>query len=160
MLSLWQRVTFDSNLSFGHHTANIIQSCFCHLKNIPKIRDMLNFNDAEEVLLFHAFISSCLDYINSVCLFRLPLSLTVAVYPELNRLIMNENLTKGGPVISLQFYLQFSLSVTHMYTHNDMKQSKAANPHFWEAGISFNTCFLFLLEKWLSWLINYKNCFQ
>ncbi|MGL4878764.1 hypothetical protein, partial [Paraclostridium dentum] len=57
-------VLFDCNLSFEHHITKLVQSCFYHLRNIAKIRPMLNFNDAETII--HAFISSRLDYCNSL----------------------------------------------------------------------------------------------
>ncbi len=57
-------VIFDSNLSFEYHIRKTSQACFYQLGNISKIRDMLSFNDTEKVI--HAFISSRLDYCNSL----------------------------------------------------------------------------------------------
>ena len=57
-------VLFDSNLCFEQHITKIIQSCFYQLCNISKIRSILNLTDAETLL--HSFISSRLDYCNSL----------------------------------------------------------------------------------------------
>ena len=57
-------VWFDGNLSFEQHTTKLVQSCFYHLRNISKIRSFLSFKDTEIIL--HAFISSRLDYCNSL----------------------------------------------------------------------------------------------
>ena len=57
-------VWFDSNLSFERHITKLIQSCFYHLRNISKISSILTFKDTETIV--HAFISSRLDYCNSL----------------------------------------------------------------------------------------------
>ena len=57
-------VLFDSNLCFEQHITKIVQSCFYQLRNISKIRSILNLSDAETLL--HSFISSRLDYCNSL----------------------------------------------------------------------------------------------
>ncbi len=57
-------VLFDSNLCFEQHIIKLVQSCFYQLRNIAKIRPILTFRDAETVI--HAFISSRLDYCNSL----------------------------------------------------------------------------------------------
>ncbi|XP_078139509.1 uncharacterized protein LOC144539314 [Centroberyx gerrardi] len=55
-------VTFDSALSFDAHIKEITKIAFFHLRNISKIRSLLNTADAET--LIHAFVSSRLDYCN------------------------------------------------------------------------------------------------
>uniref|UniRef100_A0AAQ6IB00 Reverse transcriptase domain-containing protein n=1 Tax=Anabas testudineus TaxID=64144 RepID=A0AAQ6IB00_ANATE len=57
-------VWFDSKLNFEHHVTKLVQACFYHLRNISKIRSILSFHDTEVIL--HAFISSRLDYCNSL----------------------------------------------------------------------------------------------
>ena len=57
-------VLFDRNLCFEQHITKIVQSCFYQLRNISKMRSILNLSDAETLL--HSFISSRLDYCNSL----------------------------------------------------------------------------------------------
>ena len=56
----------DSSLTLKDHISKLTSSAFFHLKNIKQIRKYLN-NDATETLV-HAFISSKLDYCNSLFL--------------------------------------------------------------------------------------------
>ncbi len=55
---------FDSSLRFEFHINQLVKSCFFHLRNIVRLRPSLNFKDAETVV--HAFITSRLDYCNSL----------------------------------------------------------------------------------------------
>uniref|UniRef100_A0A674PEA0 Reverse transcriptase domain-containing protein n=1 Tax=Takifugu rubripes TaxID=31033 RepID=A0A674PEA0_TAKRU len=57
-------VTFDQNLSFNSHIKLVSRSVFFHLRNITKIRKLLTGHDAEK--LIHAFVTSRLDYCNSL----------------------------------------------------------------------------------------------
>jgi hypothetical protein len=57
-------VLFDPQLCFEQHVRSITRIAFFHLRNIAKIRTMLSAADAET--LIHAFISSRLDYCNSL----------------------------------------------------------------------------------------------
>ena len=57
-------VLFDSNLNFEHHIKKVVQTCFFQLRNIKKIKSLLTLQDLEK--LIHAFISSRLDYCNSL----------------------------------------------------------------------------------------------
>ena len=56
-------MTFDPDLSFESHL-KLISRTFFHLRNISKIRNVLTQKDAEK--LVHAFVSSRLDYCNSL----------------------------------------------------------------------------------------------
>ena len=57
-------VIFDSDLNFETHIKNIIKTYFYHLRNIAKVQPFLAQADTER--LMHAFITSRLDYCNSL----------------------------------------------------------------------------------------------
>ena len=57
-------VTFDSELTMAEHVNNVARSCFVHLRQLRFIRHSLTHESAK--LLIHAFISSRVDYCNSV----------------------------------------------------------------------------------------------
>uniref|UniRef100_A0A671YR52 Reverse transcriptase domain-containing protein n=1 Tax=Sparus aurata TaxID=8175 RepID=A0A671YR52_SPAAU len=57
-------IIFNNNLSFEHHISRLTQTAFFHLKNIARLRPLLSFSAAET--LIHAFITSRLDYCNSI----------------------------------------------------------------------------------------------
>ncbi len=57
-------VIFDQDMSFNSHIKQISRTAFFHLRNIAKIRNILSKNDAEK--LVHAFVTSRLDYCNSL----------------------------------------------------------------------------------------------
>ncbi|XP_072247498.1 uncharacterized protein [Leuresthes tenuis] len=59
-------VIFDQNLSFDAHIKLVSRTAFFHLCNIAKIRNILSQGDAEK--LVHAFVTSRLDYCNSLLL--------------------------------------------------------------------------------------------
>ncbi len=54
----------DSDLNFQKHISNISTTTFYHLGNISKVRCFLSKSDSDN--LVHAFISSSLDYCNSL----------------------------------------------------------------------------------------------
>src|SRR4029434_11236912 len=57
-------VILDSDLNFETHIKNIIKTSFYHLRNIAKVQPFLAQADIER--LMHAFITSRLDYCNSL----------------------------------------------------------------------------------------------
>lgn len=57
-------VLFDQDMSFTSHIRQISRTAFFHLRNIAKIRHILSQNNAEK--LVHAFVTSRLDYCNSL----------------------------------------------------------------------------------------------
>uniref|UniRef100_A0AAQ5ZSU8 Reverse transcriptase domain-containing protein n=1 Tax=Amphiprion ocellaris TaxID=80972 RepID=A0AAQ5ZSU8_AMPOC len=57
-------VIFDQDMSFNSHIKQICRTSFFHLRNILKIRNILSQSDAEK--LVHAFVTSRLDYCNSL----------------------------------------------------------------------------------------------
>ncbi|XP_072234405.1 uncharacterized protein [Leuresthes tenuis] len=59
-------VIFDQNLSFDAHIKLVSRTAFFHLRNIAKISNILSQGDAEK--LVHAFVTSRLDYCNSLLL--------------------------------------------------------------------------------------------
>ena len=59
-------VIFDQNLSFDSHIKQILRTAFSQLRNIAKIRNILSQSDAAK--LVHAFVTSKLDYCNSLLL--------------------------------------------------------------------------------------------
>lgn len=57
-------VILDSTLSFEPHVKHITRSAFFHLRNISKLRPTLSYSTTET--LIHAFVTSRLDYCNSI----------------------------------------------------------------------------------------------
>ncbi len=57
-------VIFDQDMSFNSHVKQTSRTAFFHLRNIAKIRNILSQEDAEK--LVHAFVTSRLDYCNSL----------------------------------------------------------------------------------------------
>uniref|UniRef100_A0A669DXW8 Reverse transcriptase domain-containing protein n=1 Tax=Oreochromis niloticus TaxID=8128 RepID=A0A669DXW8_ORENI len=57
-------VIFDQDMSFNAHIKQICKTAFFYLRNICKVRNILSLSDAEK--LVHAFITSRLDYCNSL----------------------------------------------------------------------------------------------
>lgn len=57
-------VTLDTDLNFNKHISVITKTAFYHLRNITKVRGLSSPQDSEK--LVHAFISSRLDYCNSL----------------------------------------------------------------------------------------------
>ena len=57
-------VIFDADLNFETHIKNITKTSFYHLRNIAKVQPFLSQADTER--LMHAFITSRLDYCNSL----------------------------------------------------------------------------------------------
>uniref|UniRef100_A0A665ULH4 Reverse transcriptase domain-containing protein n=1 Tax=Echeneis naucrates TaxID=173247 RepID=A0A665ULH4_ECHNA len=57
-------VIFDQDMSFVPHIKQVSRAAFFHLRNIRKIRNILSQDDAEK--LVHAFVTSRLDYCNSL----------------------------------------------------------------------------------------------
>ena len=57
-------VIIDEDLSFNQHISQTSRIAFFHLRNIKRIRHILSKQDSEK--LIHAFITSRLDYCNSL----------------------------------------------------------------------------------------------
>uniref|UniRef100_A0A8C5D409 Reverse transcriptase domain-containing protein n=1 Tax=Gouania willdenowi TaxID=441366 RepID=A0A8C5D409_GOUWI len=57
-------VVFNQSMSLEGHCRQLTKNCFYHLRNISEVRHLLSKPDLE--LVIHAFISSRIDYCNSV----------------------------------------------------------------------------------------------
>lgn len=57
-------VIFDNKLTFSQHIKAVTKTAFHHLRNIARLRPSLSFPAAET--LIHAFITSRIDYCNSI----------------------------------------------------------------------------------------------
>ncbi len=57
-------VILDINLPFDNHISHVTKIAFFHLRNIPKLRNMLSVSDAEK--LVHTLMTSRLDYCNAL----------------------------------------------------------------------------------------------
>lgn len=57
-------VTFDQALSLEKHVNNLVRSCFFHLRNVARLSRMVSKPELE--IIVHAFVSSRLDYCNSL----------------------------------------------------------------------------------------------
>lgn len=57
-------VLFDQSLSLDGHSRQLVRNCFYHLRNISKLRKILPKATME--MIIHTFISSRLDYCNSL----------------------------------------------------------------------------------------------
>src|SRR6218665_2862367 len=59
-------VTFDPHLSFSNHISNLSRSCFMHIRDLRRIRPMLDFKTASTIAT--SIVHSKLDYCNSLFL--------------------------------------------------------------------------------------------
>ena len=57
-------VNFDQAMHLDTHVKSVTRTCFFHLRNIAKLRSIVSYSHLE--MIIHAFISSRLDYCNSV----------------------------------------------------------------------------------------------
>jgi len=57
-------VTFDTNLTFNEHVADVCKSTFYHVKALKHIRNCIDFSTANTIAC--SFVASRLDYCNSV----------------------------------------------------------------------------------------------
>ncbi len=55
---------FDSGLKFDKQINSVVKSCFYHLRHLAKVKPFLSLKNFEIVI--HAFITSRLDYCNSL----------------------------------------------------------------------------------------------
>ena len=57
-------VVFDSEMSLESHITKVCQTSYLHIRQIRKVRHLLNLNSA--ILLANSLVSSRLDYCNSL----------------------------------------------------------------------------------------------
>jgi len=91
-------VIFDRDLSFNSHVKQISRTAFFHLRNISKIRHILSKEQAEK--LVHAFVTSRLDYCNSLlsgCSNKSPKSLKL-IQNAAARVSTKQNLAQASPL--------------------------------------------------------------
>ncbi|KAF7655599.1 hypothetical protein LDENG_00053600 [Lucifuga dentata] len=104
-------VTLDKSLSLDSHVRQLTQSCFFHLRNIAKLR---NISKTKMGMLIHDIISSCLDYCNALftCLNKASLHLLQIVQNTdawlLNRSNKRIHIT---PVLSFPINFRFHFKI-------------------------------------------------
>src|SRR6218665_1671411 len=57
-------VTFDPHLSFSNHISNLSRSCFMHIRDLRRIRPVLDFKTASTIAT--SIVHTKLDYCNSL----------------------------------------------------------------------------------------------
>ncbi len=67
---------FDSKHKFYQQINAFIKNISFHLISICKLKSILSVDDLEKVV--HAFVSSCLDYCNALCLCVSQVSLSLS----------------------------------------------------------------------------------
>ena len=84
-------VIFDSAMHLDKHIKLVTRSCFFHLSNIAKLRSMVSYNELE--MIIHAFVSSRLDYCNSLftCLNKASLDRLQLIQNSAARLLTRSN---------------------------------------------------------------------
>ena len=105
-------VVFDKDMSLIQHCKQLTKNCFFHLRNISKLRKMVSQNDLE--LVIHAFVSSRLDYCNSLftCLNKKELSRLQLVQNSAARILTRTNRRSHiTPILKTLHWLPVSVRV-------------------------------------------------
>src|SRR6218665_1489564 len=66
LLSVIMVLLFYPHLSFSNHISNLSRSCFMHIRDLRRIRPMLDFKTASTIAT--SIVPSKLDYCNSIFL--------------------------------------------------------------------------------------------
>jgi hypothetical protein len=84
-------VILDKDMSLVQHCKQLTRNCFFQLRKISKLRNMVSRNDME--LIIHAFVSSRLDYCNSLfsCLNQKELSRLQLIQNSAARILTRTN---------------------------------------------------------------------
>ena len=98
-------VIFDNHFRFNEHVASICKSSFYHLRNISSIRKYLSSTTTE--ILVHAFVSSKLDYCNSL-LYGVPNYLTKKLQRVQNAAARLITLSRKHEHITPMLYIIFT----------------------------------------------------
>lgn len=96
-------------MSFEHHSKQLTKNCFYQLRKISKLRSIVSKDDLE--LIIHAFVSSRLDYCNSLfsCLNKKELSRLQQVQNSAARLLSRSNRrTHISPILKSLHWLPVS----------------------------------------------------
>uniref|UniRef100_A0A8C6VWU7 Reverse transcriptase domain-containing protein n=1 Tax=Nothobranchius furzeri TaxID=105023 RepID=A0A8C6VWU7_NOTFU len=98
-------VTFDPGLTLDSHVSSLVGSSFFHLRNIAKLSPILSRSELETVI--HSFISSRLDYCNSLftCLSRTSLNRLQVVQNACARLLTKSSKHTHITRLLLQLHL-------------------------------------------------------
>ena len=102
-------VVFDKDMSLVQHCKQLTKNCFFQLRKISKLRKMVSRNDLE--LIIHAFVSSRLDYCNSLflCLNKKELSRLQLVQNSAARILTRSNRrTHITPILKALHWLPVS----------------------------------------------------
>ena len=120
-------VWFDSDFSFSKHVQNVCKSCFIQLKDFRNIRQFLTQYAA--VLVGNAFVSSWLDYCNSLfrSLSKFNLHRLQSIQNSAARIVTNSSkFTRITPVLRklhwlpVQFRSEFKLAtLVYKFIHTD-----------------------------------------
>lgn len=102
-------VVLDKDMSLVQHCKQLTKNCFFQLRKISKLRKMVSQNDLE--LIVHAFVSSRLDYCNSLfsCLNKKELSRLQLVQNSAARILTRSNRrTHISPILKALHWLPVS----------------------------------------------------
>lgn len=91
------RVTLDSALMLDVYVKSLVRFCFYHLRNIAKLSPIVSHIELQ--IGIHAFISSHLDYCNSLFIFLRKNSLQVVQ----NAAVMDSEITFHFKILVLTF---------------------------------------------------------
>uniref|UniRef100_A0A3P9JCY3 Reverse transcriptase domain-containing protein n=1 Tax=Oryzias latipes TaxID=8090 RepID=A0A3P9JCY3_ORYLA len=103
-------VWFDKAMSLDSHSKRLVKNCFYHLRNVAKLKTMLTRSDLE--LIIHAFISSRLDYCNSLftCFNKKSLKRLQLVQNSAARLLTGTN-KRTHTTLCFYLYIGFLLNL-------------------------------------------------
>ena len=121
-------VWFDSDFSFSKHVQNVCKSCFIQVRDFTNIRQFLTHDEAVSVA--NAFVSSRLDYCNSLfrSLSRLNLHRLQSIQNSAARIATNSSkYTRITPVLRklhwlpVQFHSEFKLAtLVYKFIHTGL----------------------------------------
>ncbi len=105
-------VIFDQAMYFDQHIKSLTRTCFFHLRNIAKLRSVVSQPELE--IIIHAFISSWLDYRNSLftCLSKSSLDCLQMVQNAAARLsTRSSEMTHITPILSSLHWLPIKFRI-------------------------------------------------
>ena len=105
-------VNFNQTMNLDTHISSVTRTCFFHLRNIAKLRSIVTYPELE--MIIHAFISSRLDYCNSLftCLSKTSMDRLQMIQNAAARLLTRSNRRCHiTPVLSSLHWLPVNLRV-------------------------------------------------